>query len=891
MPVFYGNQLLDDDQIYLKLTDTTPLNSATFSGVQGQSVFAFDYVRGLIDVKLNGKRLKRSAYTATNGTSVTLATPIASNYDVLTIDGFIIEGSQNAAGNFLAYGGTANAITLTSNNAQPAKSYKDGAQYRFRATASNTGAATISVDGLPAKVCKTITGAALPSGHIRTDMQSVATYYATGDSFVVVSDVGALADTNNAGAVTLSTQAQAIAGTPGVIPDAEQVRKNHVAQVATIDELRALEPAFDGQQVSVGEFWPDTLLGGGAFVWDATRSKTEHNGVTIYDPEKISELGSVGVFGTFFTPAASGVGCFVRRESFPILATYAGAVPSIELTKPLQAAINSAAQNTSIKTVLVGAGDWESDTVYLKRGVTLQGMGRGVTNFYMIRPPVVEGMVRADRANDASYSQVHGISFFGNGQVPTNPAIMKAVLFQEVKNFVCGNCEAYNFSSYGFWAHTNENMPIADLCEHGLFHDLKAVNVEHAFETKRAKDIRWVRCVAYGDAQYSASAFHPWERSENISYEKCEAYGDFATAAINTLSTPLGNNKDLYFDVKISLNNEETSPTLNRVARVYSADRVTIKGEMQGFSGILWGGESKDLHLDAEVACTVGGFISGDSEIAYGKITGNLIINQSRIKGQGLNGGIGFSVGQNGSKQVDLDKLHINYSADNGRAYQVIGVDTRIARFNVSTDTGTAVYHYDSDLSFERLEFYAEGGAGSSCYFEGSRVSGVIIGEAPVAAVTMQNSAGEFNDGSHLTSKTTLVLVNSSVNSSANLVSDPVGTDVIARAVTLDSQSSFHQNGGTLQYVNAGSLSTSRKLITSVLGSVISIIGARIVSDQPTNDIRIATPNTMINSVSVEGAVYFSLLSSANKSMLFGNIVDVATVNASTGSVISEIVR
>lgn len=190
MPVFYGNQLLDDDQIYLKLTDTTPLNSATFSGVQGQSVFAFDYVRGLIDVKLNGKRLKRSAYTATNGTSVTLATPIASNYDVLTIDGFIIEGSQNAAGNFLSYGGTANAITLTSNNAQPAKSYKDGAQYKFRATASNTGAATISVDGLPAKACKTITGAALASGHIRTDMQSVATYYATGDSFVVFSEVG-----------------------------------------------------------------------------------------------------------------------------------------------------------------------------------------------------------------------------------------------------------------------------------------------------------------------------------------------------------------------------------------------------------------------------------------------------------------------------------------------------------------------------------------------------------------------------------------------------------------------------------------------------------------------------------------------------------------------------
>lgn len=700
-----------------------------------------------------------------------------------------------------------------------------------------------------------------------------------------------IATTDDYGSVLLATDAQAIAGTPGVIPDAERVRKNHVAQVATIAALRALEPAFDGQQVSVGEFWPDTLLGGGVFVWDATRSKTEHNGVTIYDPEKISELGSVGVFGTFFTPAASGVGCFVRRESFPILATYAGAVPSIELTKPLQAAINSAAQNTSIKTVLVGAGNWESDTVYLKRGVTLQGMGKGVTNFYMIRPPVVQGMVRADRANDASYSQVHGISFFGNGQVPTNPALMKAVLFEEVKNFVCGNCEAYNFASYGFWAHTNSDRPLADLCEHGLFHDLKAVNTEHAFETKRAKNIRWVRCVVYGDAQYSQSAFHPWERSEHISYEKCEAYGDFATAAILSLGTPSGNNKDLYFDVKILLNDGESVPTANRIAQIYSADIVAIKGKMQGFSGILWGGESKDLHLDAEVACTVGGFISGDSEIAYGKITGNLIINQSRIKGQGLAGGGAFLLGQDGTKQIDLDKLHINYSADGGRAYQVVGIDTQIKNLRVVSDGTESVYHYDSNLSFGRLEFYAENISSANCYFENSRVSGVLIGEGTVAAVSMQSSIGEFNEGSHIVARIPLTLVDSSVNSSAVLVSDPAGLDLVSRVVSLDSQSSFYQKGGKLQYVNAGSLSTANKLIVSALGSVISIIGSRIVSDQALNNIQIATPNTMINSTSVEGAVQLGLLSSANKSMLSGNIVDVATQNLSTGSVVNEIVR
>jgi hypothetical protein len=509
----------------------------------------------------------------------------------------------------------------------------------------------------------------------------------------------------------------------------------------------------------------------------------------------------------------------------------------------------------------------------------------------MVRPPVVEGMVRSDKENDASYSQVHGISFFGNGKVPTNPAIMKAVLFEEVKNFVCGNCEAYNFSSYGFWAHTFDNSPIADLCENGLFHDLKAVNTEHAFETKRAKNIRWVRCVAYGDAQYSHSAFHPWERSESISYEKCEAYGDFATAAINTLSTPYGNNKDLYFDVKILLNNTESVPTPNAVARIYSADRVTIKGKMQGFNGILWGGESRDLHLDAEVTCTLGGFVSPDNEVADGKITGSLIINQSRIKGQGLIGGGALNIGQNGTKQIELDKLHINFSADSGRAYQVVGVGTQINDFKVRTDGTNAVYHYASDLSFGRLEFYSENISSANCYFENSNVSGVLIGEGTVGAVSMQNSDGEFKDGSHIMARIPLALVNSSVTSSADLVSNPAGSELISSAVTLNSQSKFYQNGGKLQYVNAGSLPTSNKLIKSVLGSVISIIGARIMSDQAANTIQIATPNTMINSTSVEGAVQFSLLTSANKSMLSGNIVDVATANASTGSVINEIVR
>ncbi|WP_146038596.1 hypothetical protein [Paracoccus sp. SY] len=73
------------------------------------------------------------------------------------------------------YSGTANAIVLTAGYV----SLLRGTQVRFRATAANTGAATINLDGLGARQCRTITGAPLPSGYILTDADTVATYDGT----------------------------------------------------------------------------------------------------------------------------------------------------------------------------------------------------------------------------------------------------------------------------------------------------------------------------------------------------------------------------------------------------------------------------------------------------------------------------------------------------------------------------------------------------------------------------------------------------------------------------------------------------------------------------------------------------------------------------------------
>lgn len=74
-------------------------------------------------------------------------------------------------------GGTANAITLSINHI-PSRltAYTQGDKVRARIGATNTGAATLAVDGLSAVNVVTVTGAALPAGYIRTDVDTEFTY-------------------------------------------------------------------------------------------------------------------------------------------------------------------------------------------------------------------------------------------------------------------------------------------------------------------------------------------------------------------------------------------------------------------------------------------------------------------------------------------------------------------------------------------------------------------------------------------------------------------------------------------------------------------------------------------------------------------------------------------
>lgn len=118
---------------------------------------------------------------------------------------------------------------------------------------------------------------------------------------------------------------------------------NTVYPLPDITALSSLDTAalVDGQQISAGEFWPGTGVGGGALSWRPDEPKANHNGGTIIDPDKVIELGSIGEFNGYFTPAGSGVGCWVRTSVGHVTALDFGAITggAVETQDAIRAAI------------------------------------------------------------------------------------------------------------------------------------------------------------------------------------------------------------------------------------------------------------------------------------------------------------------------------------------------------------------------------------------------------------------------------------------------------------------------------------------------------------------------------------------------------------------------
>lgn len=119
---------------------------------------------------------------------------------------------------------------------------------------------------------------------------------------------------------------------------------NSVVRVPSVQDFNNIpeKGKFTKAAYLVDSFWEGKNTGGGVFIWDATALKSTHNGISIIDPNKVSQLGSVGTFGTYFTATASGTGVYKRvGVTTTALIEWAGADESMSDIAPcIQAVAN-----------------------------------------------------------------------------------------------------------------------------------------------------------------------------------------------------------------------------------------------------------------------------------------------------------------------------------------------------------------------------------------------------------------------------------------------------------------------------------------------------------------------------------------------------------------------
>lgn len=92
---------------------------------------------------------------------------------------------------------------------------------------------------------------------------------------------------------------------------------NRISAVEQINGIKGLgaEQQFTGTTYDVVGFYANTLLGGGDFIWNPLRNKTEHNGGTIIAPEAISAWdGTSTNLMQLLGWTGTGFGCFERID-------------------------------------------------------------------------------------------------------------------------------------------------------------------------------------------------------------------------------------------------------------------------------------------------------------------------------------------------------------------------------------------------------------------------------------------------------------------------------------------------------------------------------------------------------------------------------------------------
>ncbi|WP_431474813.1 hypothetical protein RVM24_00895 [Marinobacter sp. KM021] len=125
-------------------------------------------------------------------------------------------------------------------------------------------------------------------------------------------------------------------------------------KVDSVADLASLS-LQDGQSVHVKAFWIGYEFGGGLFFWQQDKAKTEHDGGTVIDPQKLVDLTAPGNFGSYFAAAGSGTGCYVRTGRAETARDFGAVFDGAADDEPALNAYNNPNGNVSAYSVTAAA--------------------------------------------------------------------------------------------------------------------------------------------------------------------------------------------------------------------------------------------------------------------------------------------------------------------------------------------------------------------------------------------------------------------------------------------------------------------------------------------------------------------------------------------------------
>lgn len=231
--------------------------------------------------------------------------------------------------------------------------------------------------------------------------------------------------------------------------------------ITSLSDTQILSAATTLSTIKVISFWADKNIGGGIFKYDSSKPKSEHDGGNIIDPDKLSELSGVGVFGNYFVADGVGNGCWVRQGEISHCPTCFGALPDYSImldagtdnTKPMKACSNTGKIETDVSgTFLI------PDSVEVSNNLAIIGFNNAkfptdskVTQFWSNTDSYIFKTV-----SDKLDIYTDGIFYWGNNIIDVRPISIAQTGENKIR--VGGNAAfGSDENDYGFAIHAGRS--------------------------------------------------------------------------------------------------------------------------------------------------------------------------------------------------------------------------------------------------------------------------------------------------------------------------------------------------------------------------------------------------------------------------------------------------